>query len=562
MDKQLPPQQINQEIKDVVNQMFGDMFDSKPKPQPQPAEVFRSQPISGFFFPRKDPYDDWELSAEEATRRAEDLMEQHVHKEAEVLSMLMYAAFRGHPRAMYRLGMAFYTGSQEIVDKVLAEHWLRRCAKLGGECSAQAEAFVKEKFKATDPAKASHTADGYIFGKFGCAVNYRMAFPWCKSAAEQGDAIQMNNLGGFLWKGYPDDGIPQNRDQARGWLLRAAATGYLTAIENVKKVLKIDLFPHARELEQVTAASQSMSKPSTATPLQLLEEWRNSPQSDAKDREFLAAVEGAMRRGDRSAYLALGRFYETKGMRGKAALYLELAYRNGYDDEVCDIMLDFDEEGEGNQEFIQELSDAEDDSIDINKRIESLSFYVDVQGYPKACEKLGDLYFEHEWNSLIDENDRLTLTESDGGSSYYYLYGAVCGYYNCMERIGSYLEQGRVFNGAGSPDFAKEEDPEGAAFWYLKCCDHLPKAAERLGDFYREGIYYEKDPAKAIEYYKKAHEQDSSTVATLNLGEMYYYGEGCAKDWRLAKKYLEMVDYQSRAQELLKKIRHEHPFGI
>jgi hypothetical protein len=143
MDKQLPPQQINQEIKDVVNQMFGDMFDSKPKPQPQPAEVFRSQPISGFFFPRKDPYDDWGLSAEEATRRAEDLMEQHVHKEAEVLSMLMYAAFRGHPRAMYRLGMAFYTGSQEIVDKVLAEHWLRRCAKLGGECSAQAEAFVR-----------------------------------------------------------------------------------------------------------------------------------------------------------------------------------------------------------------------------------------------------------------------------------------------------------------------------------------------------------------------------------------------------------------------------------
>ena len=51
-------------------------------------------------------------------------------------------------------------------------------------------------------------------------------------------------------------------------------------------------------------------------------------------------------------------------------------------------------------------------------------------------------------------------------------------------------------------------------------------------------------------------------MATLNLGEMYYYGEGCAKDWRLAKKYLEMVDYQDRAKELLQKIRREHPFGI
>ena len=28
--------------------------------------------------------------------------------------------------------MAFYTGSQEIVDKVLSEHWMRRCAKMGG----------------------------------------------------------------------------------------------------------------------------------------------------------------------------------------------------------------------------------------------------------------------------------------------------------------------------------------------------------------------------------------------------------------------------------------------
>lgn len=530
MDKQLPPMQQPQ---------------AQPQPQPQPTEIFRSQPISGFFFPRKDLYDDWGLSAEDAVRRAEDLMAQHVHKEAEVLSMLMYAAFRDHSRAMYLLGKAFFTGSQEIVDKVIAEHWLRRCVKLGGECSSQAKDFIDQKIGFADPDKDSRTANGYLFGTHGYSVNYRMAFPWCKHAAEHGNEVQMNNLAALLWQGYPDDGIQQNKDQARGWLLRAANTGYLQAIETAKSALKLDLFPHAKKLEQASAPSNTAS---------------TAPQES--DGINVAQLEDAIRDGDTSAYLTLGQYYENKDMRGKAALCLELAYRNGYADEVCEILADYDEEGESDEDFQKALETAEDEEYSVNSRIESLSYYVDVYGYSKACEKLGDLYFEHEWNDLITRG-RLSETDSNGGSSYYYLYGAVCGYYNCMERIGSYLEQGRVFIGAGKPSYVKQtDDPAGAAFWYLKCCDHLPRAAERLGDFYRQGIHFSKNPAKAIEYYKKAHEQDPKSVATLNLGEMYYYGEGCVKDWRTAKRYLQMVDYQDRAQELLNKIKREHPFGV
>ncbi len=85
-----------QEITNVFDNVFG----------------WRSQFVPGFFSPKRDPYDDWGMTAEEAFRLAADAMNSTDHRETEAMSLLLYAAFRGYPIAMYHLGFSYHTGDQ------------------------------------------------------------------------------------------------------------------------------------------------------------------------------------------------------------------------------------------------------------------------------------------------------------------------------------------------------------------------------------------------------------------------------------------------------------------
>jgi uncharacterized protein len=65
--------------------------------------------------------------------------------------------------------------------------------------------------------------------------------------------------------------------------------------------------------------------------------------------------------------------------------------------------------------------------------------------------------------------------------------------------------------------------------WLLLALKGHPKAQNNLGILYRRGLGVPKDPAKAIEWYRKAAEQDFAK-AQYNLGLMYKQGEGVGKD--------------------------------
>ena len=541
---------------------------SAPKPTPTVNLVFRSQLGTGsFFFPRMDPFDDWGLTADQAVSQAEDAINDTAHRETEAHCLLIYAAFRGHPKAMYLLGKCYYNGKLELVDKILSEHWMRRCASLGKQYSTEAAAFVKEKFGDYDVQRASRTAMNYILGKNGCAVNYHMAFPWCKIAAEHGDVAQMTNLGYFLWKGFPEDGILRNRDQATAWLLRAASAGYPDAIKNVKACLDKDVYPHARELEPYSGA------PASSTP--------SKPAS--------------------SSALQLGTEYYHKCNRPLAAFYLDRAFRNGCEAEVRDLLLDFDHEGD--EDFQKAYDDAWNDSLTIKERLDELLFHVDVNGYSKACFPIGNLYIE-AWEDG-DSNDpsyEIEDLEAWGNAAYYYLYGAVNGYYSCMFKLGMQFYYGRVYLAAGQPAGAEEFDYEAAVYWFKRACGDDgwsgSQAAGMLGDMYINGEFFAKDPYKAHEYYQEGARKGNEGCLYM-LGQLYYFGDGCTKDlhkaydyfnqarlkghhqaalwtaqmlhngegvasdWRAAKKIAEGIpSYISEAADLLAQIKREHPLGL
>jgi TPR repeat protein len=69
-----------------------------------------------------------------------------------------------------------------------------------------------------------------------------------------------------------------------------------------------------------------------------------------------------------------------------------------------------------------------------------------------------------------------------------------------------------------------------------------------LGEYYRYGIGTKKNPEKAIECYKKYTEGGRGIMGAVNIGEMYFYGEGVPVDYDEATKWLQMACDGSFAQ--------------
>lgn len=60
-----------------------------------------------------------------------------------------------------------------------------------------------------------------------------------------------------------------------------------------------------------------------------------------------------------------------------------------------------------------------------------------------------------------------------------------------------------------------------------------------LGAYYSEGILFEQDYQKALEYYYKAIDIDANnSSAQFNIGQAYYYGEGVEQDYKKAFEWL------------------------
>ncbi|MBA3751794.1 SEL1-like repeat protein [Candidatus Dependentiae bacterium] len=84
-------------------------------------------------------------------------------------------------------------------------------------------------------------------------------------------------------------------------------------------------------------------------------------------------------------------------------------------------------------------------------------------------------------------------------------------------------------------------DPEMAFYWYLKAAhQHYSPAMFKVGCFLKNGIGIKKSLPQALEWLLKVPSKDSY----LQLGRIYYYGEGTAKD--LQKSFY----YRNKAVEM------------
>jgi TPR repeat protein len=85
-----------------------------------------------------------------------------------------------------------------------------------------------------------------------------------------------------------------------------------------------------------------------------------------------------------------------------------------------------------------------------------------------------------------------------------------------------------------------------------------PLAEYWVGHMSELGLGVPRDPAKAIEFYKKAAAQDVAP-AELRLGEMYLHGNLVLPDFAQAKSYLEKAAYhgEPRAAMLLGQMYHD-----
>ena len=92
-----------------------------------------------------------------------------------------------------------------------------------------------------------------------------------------------------------------------------------------------------------------------------------------------------------------------------------------------------------------------------------------------------------------------------------------------------------------------KKDPKVAIDWYKKASDdEIIEAQNALAQMYRVGEGTKKDINKAIQSYLKAANKDN-WAAQANLGRIYANGEGTPKDLILAFQWLSMADRSSES---------------
>ncbi len=154
----------------------------------------------------------------------------------------------------------------------------------------------------------------------------------------------------------------------------------------------------------------------------------------------------------------------------------------------------------------------------------ALEFYTQAaqQGSGRACACLARMY---ENGVGVERN----LPEAFN----WYKQGGECGDSGCLFALGKFHEKKQV------PDHEPDRGIEDAVSYYERAAsENNQEALTKLGHMYEHGIYYSKDPEKALEYYKKA----------ANLGDplaINYVGLGYYRD----QKYKQAVECFKKSKE-------------
>ncbi|MCS3903780.1 TPR repeat protein [Methylohalomonas lacus] len=150
------------------------------------------------------------------------------------------AAEQGQPDAQYNLGVAYAFGHGVDPDPVQASEWYRRAAEHGQPVAAfslglahlQGDGVRKDPLRAAELfqqagesgyARAQvHLGSLYHTGN-SVPQDYELAAYWYQQAAERGDATAQYNLANLYRAGR---GVPRDADQARRWYQSAAEQDY------------------------------------------------------------------------------------------------------------------------------------------------------------------------------------------------------------------------------------------------------------------------------------------------------------------------------------------------
>lgn len=110
--------------------------------------------------------------------------------------------------------------------------------------------------------------------------------------------------------------------------------------------------------------------------------------------------------------------------------------------------------------------------------------------------------------------------------------GAKRGHHGSMRSLADCFVQGK----------GVEPDDFQAFTWASKSVEAGNKRAlNTLGEYYRFGIGTKKNPEKAIECYKEYYDSGRGVLGLVNIGEMYFNGEGVPVDYDEATKWFQMA---------------------
>ena len=157
--------------------------------------------------------------------------------------LMKAAAEQGHAEAMGGVGYFYSLGLVVAKDDRLAAEWFRKGADKGSAkaqfnlgkillAGGAAEGIQWMKKAADQGLSEAGLAYGSIlyFGDHGVAKDQEKAAPYLKIAADAGDPEAQNFYGTLCELGL---GVPQDSNEARRWLHKAALQGFVKAQSNL-----------------------------------------------------------------------------------------------------------------------------------------------------------------------------------------------------------------------------------------------------------------------------------------------------------------------------------------
>ena len=341
---------------------------------------------------------------------------------------------------------------------------------------------------------------------------YTQALPWCRKAAEQGNAWAQNNLGLMYQNGQ---GVTRDYAEAAKWHRKAAEQGnawgqtYLGLMyQNGQGVIQNDAETakwHRKAAEQGNAWAQN----------NLGDMYKRGQGVTQNDAEAVKWYRKSAEQGNALAQNNLGVMYERGD--GIAQDFAEAAkwYRKAAE--------------QGNAWAQNNLGVKYERGNGVTR-----DYAEAVKWYRKAAEQ-GNVQAQYNLGRMYQNGEG--VTKDDAEAVKWYRKSANQGNAWAQNNLGVMYYGG---NGV-TRDYAE------AVKWHRKAAEQGNASAQNnLGRMYYDGEGVTRDYAQAFKWYRKAAEQGDARAQT-NLGAMYRYGKGVTRDDAEAVKWFRKAAEQGDA---------------